>query len=269
LDEALLTQIVIQVLTRLNISALGQSPKNVLVLFSGASSGVISGVEIIGRLARAGHTVTVVLTPSAHAIMGADRAREAGAQEVITPDVWANAPGLVREADLVLLPTLSMNMAARLAMGLLDSLVSTLVIGALLAGKPVVAVRDGADPDGNAGKVFGATGAAPALRARLHANLGTLAAYGMHLVGESEFLATVEQYLTASPQPAPALPAAPAAAVVNGQAVVHSQNGAGWITETDLLMIEPGTTLHLSPGSRVTPLARDTAQRLGIQLIRS
>jgi hypothetical protein len=96
-----------------------------------------------------------------------------------------NTPGLVRETDLVLVPTLSMNTAARLALGLMDSLFSTLVLGALLDNKPVIAVCDGADPYGNGGLIFSDTyTGSPALRQRMAGHLGTLIEYGIDLVRE-------------------------------------------------------------------------------------
>ncbi len=272
MDEVLLARIVVQVLAMLNIPPFAQPPKHVLILLSGASSGVAAGRDAVSRLARAGHTVTVVLTPSALALLGEDRVRAAGAHEVILPTTWADAPGLVQQADLVLVPMLSMNTAARLALGLLDNLVSTLVVGALLAGKPVIAIRDGADPDGNAGRVFGATGAAPALRARLQANLTALASYGVELVSEDEFAAAIDRHLAAVQKlPAPAVPgsngAGPPALAARPSPPAATRNGAGWITEADLLTMAPGSALQLSPGGRLTPLARETAARLGIRVV--
>jgi len=256
-DEALIAQIVARVLAvLLNSERVGPPPRRVLVLFSGATCGIEAGLEVIGRLARDGHHVNVVLSPAAANLTGEERVRAAGAHDVIGPGVWADAPGLVRGADLVLLPTLSMNLASRLALGLLDTLVSTLATGALLAGKPVVALRDGADPDGAGGSVFGANGAAaPALRARLRGNLKTLATYGMELVSEGEFLAVVERHLGEAHKVPPAM------------IPTEDRHRATVITQADLASIEPGGVLRVSAGSRFTPLAHDTVTRLGIQIV--
>lgn len=253
MDEALIVRIITEVLAALKL----QQPtrRNVLVLFSGASSGVQVGLEAVEKLARAGHKVTVVLSPSASQITGEERIRKAGAQQVIGPDTWANAPQLVRETDLALLPTLSMNFAARLAQGLMDTLLSTLALGVLIAGKPLVAVRDGADLDGPGGRVFGAKGTAPALRARMMGNLQTLASYGVELVSADEFLQAVERRLSDGSSDA----TAPAPA--------HNLSLGGVITQVDLFGLEPGSVLHLAPGSRLTPLAQDTAKRLGLQVL--
>ena len=55
--------------------------------------------------------------------------------------------------------------------------------------------------------------------------------------------------------------------VLEGRCELHLGREPG-SRELEVLTMEPGTMLHLSPGSRLTPLARDTAQRLGIQLVR-
>ncbi len=256
MDEALIAQIVARVLAvLLNNEPVKPPSRQVLVLFSGATCGIGTGLEAISWLAQRGHHVTVVLSPAAATLTGEDRVRAAGAHDVIVPGVWADAPGLVREADLVLLPTLSMNLASRLALGLLDTLVSTLATGALLAGKPAIALRDGADPDGAGGQVFGANGAAPALRARLRGNLKTLTTYGMELVSREEFLSAVERHVKE--------PDRATSAVTR----LEDKTRVTVITQADLASVEPGGVLRAPAGSRLTPLARDTVTQLGIQIV--
>ena len=253
MDEAQIAQIVMQVMALMNSRPPALNCKKVLVIFSGASSGQVEGVEVIKRLAAQGHRVSAVLSAGGSYLVGAEKLREAGAHQVIGHDTWVNSPGMVRETDLVLIPTLSMNFASHLAMGFMDSLPATLVIGALLAGKPVIAIRDGADPDGSGGKVFKATGAAAALRTRLQGNLKALVSYGMELVSQDEFVAAVEHWIgegeyrpsagLAAPRPAPAM-----------------------LTQYDVANLEPGSVLRIAPGTRMTPLASETLARLQIRI---
>jgi hypothetical protein len=161
---------------------------------------------------------------------------------------------------MVLIPTLSMNLAAKLALGLFDSLLTTLALGALLAGKPVLAVRDGADPDGCGGRVWGAAGAAASLRARLTANLKTIESYGIRLVAVDEFVSAVQQHLSASttaPAQASAQAAAPAGPVI----------AAAVITQADIAHLQEGGLLRIPDGSRLTPLAQETANRLRLEVV--
>ncbi len=260
-DEALVDKIVARVMALMSGEPVELAPRHVLMLFSGASTGYVAGMEAIRRLAGSPHSLTVVLSPAASQIITEAHVRRAGAVAVVGPGQWSDAPALVREADLVLIPTLSMSIAARLALGLMDSLVATLTLGALLAGKPVVAIRDGAEPGGRGGEVFGAVaGAAAPLRATLEAHLATLETFGIELVSAADFLLTVERRLLGGVARAPAPPARP------GPPPPVAAARAAFITEADLFGLAPGSTLRLAPGSRLTPQAQDTAGRLRLKL---
>ena len=260
MDQALIEQIVAKAVALVRAKMIANVPqRQVLMLFSGASTGYVVGMETIRLLAGGRHKLTVGMTASALHVIGADKVRQAGAAEIIGPQQWVNTPGLVRSTDLVLLPTLSMNTAAHLALGLMDSLFTTLVLGALLAGKPVIAVCDGADPYGNGGLIFSDDHrGAPALRRKMMENLETLMVYGVHLVREGEFIAAVMRQLQAD-QPAAPAPLMRVAWAGNGRNPI--------ITDGELAAITSGTTLRLPSGARLTPLAQETAQRRNLRLV--
>jgi hypothetical protein len=261
MDQALIDEIVAKVvaLVRLRMATAVPSQR-VLMLFSGASTGYVVGMETIQMLTQANHNLTVFMTASALHVIGEDNVRRAGAQEIIGPQQWVNTPKLVRETDLVLLPTLSMNTAARLALGLMDSLFSTLVLGALLGEKPVIAVCDGADPYGNGGLIFSNTNTgAPALRQTLAGHLSTLIDFGVNLVREEEFVtAVLRQLQPATSQPAPASPA---------RVIQMGMGHASILTVADLAAYQPGSSLQLPAGTRLTPLAQETAHRQKLRLV--
>lgn len=267
MDRALVTEIVKQVIAQLRAAA---PSHRVLTLFSGASTGFVAGMEAIKLMTADGHQVTVVFTPSAVNIITEEHARKAGATEIILPNQWVDAPSLAQNTDLVLVPTLSMNTAARLALGLMDNLITTLVMGALLAGKPVLAIRDGADPYGKAGQVFGtADGVATALKDKLTQNLDTLTTFGIDLINERDFLATVEARLIGVD-----LVATPPAPTVTHPAhkplpvsIPASSGGTLYITQHDLLTLAPGSSITVPPEARFTPLAQDTVKRLRLNVV--
>lgn len=263
MDKAIIDEIITKVvaLVRARMAA-DAKQQRVLMLFSGASTGYVVGMETIQLLTQANHNLTVFMTASALHVIGEDNVRRAGAQEIIGPQQWVNTPKLVRESDLVLVPTLSMNTAARLALGLMDSLFSTLVLGALLAEKPVIAVCDGADPYGNGGLIFSDTNTgAAALRQKLAGNLSTLIDFGVNLVKEEEFVtAVLHQLQPAAPQPAPASPARVlSVGMGNGRSPI--------LTAADLAACQFGSSLHLPAGTRLTPLAQETAYRQNLRLV--
>jgi len=261
LDQAMLDQIVAKVValvrTRL---ATAVPPQRVLLLFSGASTGYVAGMETIRLLTAANHDLTVIMTASALHVVGEDNVRQAGACHIVGPDEWVDTPGLVREIDMLLVPTLSMSTSARLALGMMDSLFSTLILGALLNNKPVIAVCDGADPYGKGGLIFSDTfEGAPALRQKLSDYLGTLIEFGINLVRADGFITAVINQLHCTAQADPELPAAVPLLTENGRFPTM-------LTAADLSTHPSGSHLHLPAATRLTPLAQDIVRQRNLRL---
>ena len=262
MEQALIDDIVAKVAALVRAKMIADVPRQrVLMLFSGASTGYVVGMDTIKMLAAAEHDLTVFMTASAMHVVGEENVRKAGASEIIGPKQWVNTPGLVRETNLVLVPTLSMNTAARLALGLMDSLFSTLVLGALLDSKPVIAVRDGADPFGNGGLIFSDSyDGAPALRGQLSANLGKLVEFGVNMVAEEDFVNSVIRLMQAGADTAVSAPISPVLRIpANGVSPI--------LTVADLHAYLPGTTLHIPADMRLTPLAQENAAKQNLKLV--
>ncbi len=238
--------------------------RNILMVFTGAGSGYVAGKDAIRLLVEGGHSLKVILSSAAGFLIGAENLRQAGASEIIQAGEWVWTPTLVQESDLILVPTLSMNTAAKLAAGMMDSLTNTIILGGLLAAKPVIAIADGADPFGDGGRVFGGdTTSAPLLRGRIAEHLSTLKAFGIHLVHKEQFLPAVLSCLMNTPTAKTAQPATPAADKAPASAAISSM----WITASELSGFERGQNVHIPRGAHLTPLARETAQRLELILI--
>jgi hypothetical protein len=283
MDEQLVEKTIKTVVDLLLEKMIAAAPRQrVLMLFSGAGSGYVVGMQAISWLAKAGHPLTVVMTASARHVIGEDKVRQAGAVNLIGDNQWVNTPKLVREIDLVLMPTLSMNTAAHLALGLMDSLIATLTLGSLLAGTPVLAVCDGANPHGHGGQVFtDRSDTAPRLRARWADNLTALMDYGIQLVDEPDFLFRLVNQLMRAEAPAPAAAAAvsphapaPLSNGTNGakahtppQQPVFTSRPGEILTAGELLMLPPGATVRLVSGAKLTPLAQEAAFRKELKLV--
>ncbi len=238
--------------------------RKILMVFTGAGSGYVAGKDAVHLLIEGGHSLKVVMSSAAGFLIGEENIRKAGAQEIILSDQWIWTPTLVKENDLILVPTLSMNTAAKLALGLMDSLANTIILGGLLAGKPVIAIADGADPYGDGGKVFGEDDStAPLLRSRYSENLSSLKALGIHLVRKENFLSTVISYLhdTHSKIEETQTGSHSSAEVTHTAALSSS-----WITAAELSGFRRGQTVQIPRGAHLTPLARETARQLGLNL---
>lgn len=256
-DDILVDKVAARILARMRGIEINTSPRSVTVVFSGAASGFAAGREAVSRLAQSSHEMTVMLTPSAKHIFGETTIRDLGANTIVELEPWIDVSEHIRRADLVLVPTLTMNLVARLALGLMDAAATTLILGALLAGKKVLAIRDGAEPSGKRGEALGAVpGGSPVLWKLLEDRLATVASYGMELIGKDGFLFRMEQLLIA--------PRGPQAAT-QPQAAPASIAGA-IVTAAEIQSLRPGTSLALAPGQRLTPEASDLAARLGLRL---
>jgi hypothetical protein len=266
-DRALIIELVKQTIAELRKNA---APQRVLTLFSGASTGFVAGMGALKMMIAQGHPVTVVLTHSAVSIITEAQVRKAGASDIILPNQWVDAPSLAQETDLMLIPTLSINTAARLATGLMDNLVTTLVMGALLAGKPVLAVRDGADPYGRGGQVFGAKpGVATALKDKLAHNLNSLTSFGIELIDEPDFLTTVEARLLGFGAAMRVSPVGVCQQPLEPEPVFAPAPGPGTtvITVENLLGFPAGASLTIPSNARFTPLAQDMVKRLKLKVV--
>lgn len=262
MDEAVVDKIVARILAQLNNEPVSSAARKVTMLFCGARAGTEAGLEAVRRLSRSKHDLTVMHTEAAREIIPEETIRKAGATDFVGAGLWVDVAGLVCRSDLLLVPTLTTRMAGHLALGLMESSSATLILRMLLAGKPVVVIKDGADPDGWVSeKIYGAkAGAASALRNRLESNLAALTSFGADLVTEKDFLVTMERrLLTGSVTGCDAeMPATPTSATdVMG----------GIVTAGELLRHAPDAVIRLAPGSRLTPQAEDTVRQLRLKLV--
>lgn len=245
-EDVLVERIVAEVLRRL-----GGRGKRALALFCGGTIGAPEGRAEVKKLLAAGYTVRAVLTPSAERVLGEQWLRsELGDIEVIT-EASGQAPGaILKETDLTLVPVLTLNSAAKVAHGIADTLVTTLIMDSLLTGRPVFVARDACDPTHPVRAKLGMNRASSAYQALLAGNLARLTEFGVRLVAASELAAAVQGET-------PAVPTAPAAGPVFSGRVLSRSDVAGW----------EGKVLKVSAGTLVTPLARDLARDRGIELI--
>jgi len=227
-----------------------EGAQTVLAVFCGGRGGLseaLAQVSGVAKLAR----VVAVLTPAAKEIIGEERLRkEASVHETVLPDSRVSPWELIDRAEVVLVAQLTRTTLARIGLGLSDSFASTLVLNAVWSGKPVVVAKDGVDPDLAARDGSGA-GDAPRALVRLYEEyLDRLEAFGCHLVPAARIGDTVISLLT-------------------GRELSRDQplRSRRVITEADVRRAaRRGESIDVTRAI-VTPLARDAAQELGVDLI--
>jgi len=228
-----------------------------VALITGGLVGAEEAFAALERLLRRGYQLDVVLSKSAVAIHSPDalRARLPGVRLHLAVEMQSPHQ-LLSSCDLVVVPIMTRHTAARTALLLSDTLPVSLILDALLRGKPVVAARDAADLSlpGWRGQ---ARGNVPSgLRTAMEEVLQRLASMGVELVEARQLYEAVERRLAA--------PAATEARVPDGSSRLSRQV----ITAEAVRMaaMREDRTLDVR-GAIVTPLARDLARQLGVHFV--
>jgi hypothetical protein len=154
------------------------APRRALVLFTGGLLGFDDAVEELKLLAAAGVQLDYLQTPSALRVLDQAKIASIGMREV--------SKKMVEEHDLLLAPTLTSNIAAKVAHGVADCLASNLFSEFIMSNRLVVVSRSAICPDG-APKRGWFPNMPPAYADLLRSNLATLASFGVRL-SDARFL---------------------------------------------------------------------------------
>jgi hypothetical protein len=230
--------------------AAGESTDSpVLAVFDGSLVGLSAAVQQLAALAAERFVLTAVLSPCAEPLISRDLLRsQARVARILTARDRLNVAQLVQESVAVVVPVLSRTTLAKVANGIADTLTADVITHSLLLGKPVVAVRNAADPDGPESP-SGAAGTVPdALRRLWSEHVDAARSFGVRFVDASELAAAVKAALG---------PSSPEAGL----------GGKTVITEADVVAASAAGELHAAAGAIITPLARDTAAQLGVRLL--
>ena len=154
------------------------APRRVLVLFTGGLLGFDDAVEELKLLAAAGVQLDYLQTPSALRVLDQAKIAAIGRREV--------SKKMVEEHDMLLAPTLTSNIAAKVAHGVADCLASNLFGEFIMSNRLVVVSHSAINPDG-APKRGWFPNMPPAYADLLRSNLAALASFGVRL-SDARFL---------------------------------------------------------------------------------
>jgi hypothetical protein len=161
------------------LEVVGPSPRRALVVFTGGLLGFDDCIGELALLKAEGAQLDYIQTPSAERILDQDLIRSLGMRDV--------SKRMVEEHDMLIAPTLTSNIAAKVAHGLADCLASNLFSEFIMSNRLVVASRTAICPDGSAKQAW-FPHMPPAYADLLRGNLAALASFGVRLT-ESRFIA--------------------------------------------------------------------------------
>lgn len=266
------------------IDVMMPAPRRALVLFTGGLLGFDHAVEGLRLLAADGVSLDYLQTPSAERILDQAKIRSLGMREV--------SKRMVEEHNMLIAPTLTSNIAAKVAHGVADCLASNLFSEFIMSNRLVVASRTAICPDGRA-KQSWFPQMPPGYADLLRGNLAALASYGVRLadaralhrtaiaawerrdrerrsplvaaLGTSVagFVARVAAQVADAPSAAvPRLTASPVRAV----GVVPC--GRSLISQQVIQQLPAGVELRIPVEAKVTAMARDLAAARSIRISR-
>ncbi|WP_425060125.1 Coenzyme A biosynthesis bifunctional protein CoaBC [Sporomusa carbonis] len=226
-----------------------------LAIFTGGTIGLDTGLEELSSIQALNTEITVVLSEAAEKIVGVNRIQEKLGSHINIVTTQSPYPGkFLREADIVLVPVLTQNTAAKLAYTLSDTMVSTLILQALMFGKPVIAAVNAADPQDSWRVQKNMAKSSPALREALQANLNKIETYGIQLTPVENLTTQAKKVMFREVKPRPVREITSKKQVLDAATVKSAvQSGA--------------KTLTVTKGTLVTPLARDIARENNVEIL--
>lgn len=258
--ENAVTRAIIACLADRVVEALRTRQKCAVVLLTGTDLGLNELATTLRTLRDDGWTLRFALTRPAHNMLGAQRLAELGLPA--EPGCCKTVDTLLDGCGLVLVPTLSITVAAKVAGTIRDSLASKLLAAALERGIRVIAALDGCCPDNpkRDATIFQVTAG---YKARMRANLQALKDYGIALVPAGKIAGTANSssVLTAASR-------ATASDVIAAPAQPEGRRERRIFSRSDAVQCREGE-VRLGRDVLVTPSAADELRIRNVRLIQA
>ncbi|WP_066055252.1 flavoprotein [Robertmurraya korlensis] len=139
--EKAIQDIVKEVIRRLN-----QRLKTAIVVFTGGALGFEDALEQLKTMKKEGWSFKILLTRSAeHVFLPGTIEKDLGTNEVFYEKELEGLGEFYKDTSLLIIPTLTLNSATKISLGIVDSAVTNLVSHYITTGTPIVAADDACD----------------------------------------------------------------------------------------------------------------------------
>ena len=250
---------------------------NLVVVFTGAKLGCADAVASLATLKDKGYTFKVLMSEKAASILDV----EVIDRELLPKDIWIGEPpthaeAIARDADTIVVPTLSASSCAHVASIMTDTAAQACITEGLMLGKSVVCAVDGCCPD-NPLRAKGGFKFTAAMAQRMRDNRDMVRDYGAVFCAADHLAEKVLQVQEESLRErlglalgglgqAPAAAGSPACGIGAAKNVVEFSGGK--VLDAGLIRsLSNGTQVIVPAGTLVTQLARDVARANDISLI--
>ncbi|MBW9087336.1 hypothetical protein JNB91_05695 [Rhizobium wenxiniae] len=249
--DAALDRILLDLLSDRIIARMGgraqAKPRSALVLFAETDFGIEAALGQLQQLRDAGWAFETVIAPEVRPLL-ADKL--AGFEMV---EAEGRAGDLLDRHTIILVPTLSVSLAAKVALGIADDPLSKILQGGLERGTRIIAARDGVCPNGRDRRARGLLPNA-AYQATMSGHLQTLMGYGIELSWAARFAVAFEGDTLAAAPP-----------IAAQRLIAVRTEGVFGLREARSLN---ATELRLGHAVIVTPAAAEELRARDIALVR-
>lgn len=268
--DILIQKIVDEVVRRIK-----NQPKKAVVFFTGASIGFRESMDSLLKLQKDGWQLKVVLSDDGMKVLD-----PVAMQKELNLDVIYHSGNIKSQkelygsADMFVIATMSVNTAAKLAVGITDTVLLSLVNHGFMAGTPVVAAINACDPGDPQRASLGMGKSSPKYREMLNNNIKTLRDFGMKLVSGNDLYATCvggtpteanNLIVEKTAKPVGKEPVVNQISPVNNSECVIDKNV---ISRVDILKARGAKLVKIPSGSILTGYAAEAAKEFGLQIIR-
>ena len=257
IPKELIDRIVEEVFIRLR-----DKMKKATVLFTGGAYGFQESIVQIRHLLEDGWDLKVLLTKSAEHVLTAELIqKELGGLSSVY--VERDVKGLKPYYDgisVLIIPTLTLNTAVKISLGLADNMATNLVSHAIMKGIPIIAAKNGCDLLHPIREEMKLHRAPASYKERMDGCLQTLESYGIKLIETGSLYKAVRKQVIS--------------VVKNEKKQAVTVPGKIFnkrvLTRIDIIDAnQKAVNLHIPASTIVSPLAAETAKELGVEIIKA
>ena len=190
IQNALIEYIVNKVIEKLE-----QRQKTALVLFTGASIGFRQSIESLNKLQQNGWQFKVVISKAAEDVLTEDLIKKSlNIESVIKEDDKPDIKELLDQNNLIIIPSLTINTASKIANCISDTLITNIVSKAMMSGKKILASLNACCIENEERKSIYGDNVSLAYKNKLKNNLETIKSYEIELTTSENLFYKVEKY---------------------------------------------------------------------------
>lgn len=189
IQNALIEYIVNKVIEKL------EQRQTTLVLFTGASIGFRQSIESLNKLQQNGWQFKVVISKAAEDVLTEDLIKKSlNIESVIKEDDKPDIKELLDQNNLIIIPSLTINTASKIANCISDTLITNIVSKAMMSGKKIIASLNACCIENEERKSIYGDNVSLAYKNKLKNNLETIKSYEIELTTSENLFYKVEKY---------------------------------------------------------------------------